>query len=116
MKRRFVFLWIGIGLFILCAFLYLPGLSRLLELRSEEDRLSRELTGLDEKIRSLQEEKNLLQNDLTYLERVIREELGLVKPGETVYKLVPENKSSSQVGATRRIAPAAQNDVGPSSD
>ena len=27
---------------------------------------------------------------MTYLEKVIREELGLVKPGEMVYKLVPE--------------------------
>jgi len=28
------------------------------------------------------------------LEKVIREELGLVKPGEMVYKLVPEKKTS----------------------
>lgn len=93
MKRRFVVLWIVIGVLILIAFLYLPGLSRLQELRLEEERLGRELAELDREIRSLQEEKNLLEKDQDYLEKVIREELGLVKPGEMVYKLVPENNS-----------------------
>jgi len=46
-KRRFIFLWIGIGLFILFVFLYLPGLSRLADLKLEEDRLARDLTELD---------------------------------------------------------------------
>ena len=81
------------GLLILFAFLYLPGLSRFQELRLEEERLSRELTELDREVRSLQEEKRLLEKDQAYLEKVIREELGLVKPGEMVYKLVPEKKS-----------------------
>lgn len=90
MKRRFVFFWIGIALLIIFAFFYLPGLSRYHELRLEEERLTRELAELDREIEVLQEEKGLLQNDLAYLEKVIREELGLVKPGETVYKLVPE--------------------------
>jgi cell division protein FtsB len=93
MKRRFVYLWIGIGLFVLFVFLYLPGLSRLQELRLEEERLGRELTALDRQIQRLQEEKQLLQNDVSYLEKVVREELGLVKPGEMVYKLVPAKEA-----------------------
>ena len=92
MKRRFAFLWIGIGLLVLFAFLYLPGLSRYQELRSEEKRLEQELAGLERQLRALQEEKMLLEKDQVYLEKVIREELGLVKPGEMVYKLVPEKK------------------------
>ena len=96
MKRRFAILWIGIGILILIAFLYLPGLSRFQELRLEEERLSRELVELDREIQSLQEEKELLQKDQAYLEKVIREELGLVKPGEMVYKLVPEKPSEPQ--------------------
>ena len=59
-----------------------------------------ELKDLEGKIKKLREEKNLLQNDMTYLEKVIREELGFVKPGEMVYKLVPENK-------TKTASPAA---------
>ena len=94
MKRRFIYLWIGIGLLILFAFLYLPGLSRYYELRQEELRLEKELNDLDRQIQGLKEEKNLLQKDQQYLEKVIREELGLVRPGEMVYKLIPEGKKS----------------------
>ena len=78
-----------IDLFI---FLYLPGLSKLQELRTEEERLGRELADLEKKIQVLREEKNLLPHDVAYAENVIREELGLVKPGEMVYKILPEKK------------------------
>lgn len=92
MKRRFVYFWIGVGIFLLFLFFYLPGISRYHELKSEEERLTRELREIDSQIQKLQEEKTLLQNDLAYLEKVIREELGLVKPGEMIYKLVPNKK------------------------
>ena len=95
MKRRFVYLWIVIGLLILFVFFYLPGLSRLFELRQEEERLSRELAELDRQVQALQQEKELLEKDQDYLEKVIREELGLVRPGEMVYKVVPEEKKDS---------------------
>ena len=85
------------GILILFAFLYLPGLSRVQELRLEEERMSRELAELAREIRALQEEKELLKKDQAYLEKVIREELGLVKPGEMVYKLVPEKQSEPPI-------------------
>lgn len=94
MRRRFFFFWIGIGLVVLFIFLYLPGLSRYHELKTEKDRLEKELAEIELEIKGLQEEKTLLQNDLDYLEKVIRQELGLVKPGEMVYKVVPERKPS----------------------
>jgi len=96
MRRRFVFFWIGIGLLILFAFLYLPGLSRYFELRQEEHRIERELAGLERQIQALKEEKELLEKDKEYLEKVIREELGLVRPGEMVYKLVPEKAAGKK--------------------
>ena len=95
MKRRFVFLWIGIGLVFLFIFFYLPGLSRVQELRLEEDRISKELAELKGQIQALKNEKELLEKDQGYLEKVIHEELGLVRPGEMVYKLVPEKKEST---------------------
>lgn len=99
MKRRFVALWILIVSIVLFAFLYLPGLSKLQELRLEEERLSKDLTDLNQRIQKLQEEKGLLQNDQDYLEKVIREELGLVRPGEMVYKLVPEKEEQPKAPA-----------------
>ena len=96
MKSRFTLLWIGIGLLVIFIFFYLPGLSRVQELRLEEDRLSKELSTLSREIQTLKEEKELLQKDQAYLEKVIREELGLVRPGEMVYKLVPKEASNSK--------------------
>ena len=109
MKRRFTVLWIIVGFLILFAFLYLPGLSRLQELRSEEERLSKELGEINQKIQKLEEEKNLLQKDQDYLEKVVREELGLVRPGEMVYKLVPEDrpKPSAEGTSSKALAPKA---------
>ena len=97
MKRRFVYLWIGIGLLILFAFLYLPGLSRYYELHQEEVHIEQELAKIEREIQTLQQEKKLLQSDRDYIEKVIREELGLVRPGEMVYKLVPEKKTVQAV-------------------
>ena len=42
---------------------------------------------------ALAEEKQLLRKqDPEYLERIAREKYGLVKPGETIYELVPVTK------------------------
>lgn len=40
----------------------------------------------------LAEERRLLVNDPHYLEKVAREKMGLVKEGEVIYRLTPENK------------------------
>lgn len=104
MKRRFILLWIGIALLVLFIFFYLPGISRVQELRLEEERLSKELADLDREIEALKEEKDLLKKDQAYLEKVIREELGLVRPGETVYKLVPEKKPGERPNTPSVIA------------
>ncbi len=95
MKKRFVYLWVILGLVVLFIFLYLPGLSRYQELRLEEESLTRQLGELQQQIGELQKEKELLLKDKDYLEKVIREELGLVRPGEMVYKLVPEKQQST---------------------
>ncbi len=95
-KKRFIFLWVAFILLIAGAFVYLPGFSRFHELDQEENKLDKQLGEIHTQIEALQEERNLLQNDLEYLEKVIREELGLVKPGEIIYKLVPEKKPTPQ--------------------
>ncbi|MCM8775231.1 MAG: septum formation initiator family protein [Candidatus Omnitrophica bacterium] len=99
MTRSFIFLWVTVIVLILFFWIYFPVLSRYRELKIEEEKITQELEDLDRKIRALTEERNLLRNDVTYLEKVVREELGLVKPGEIVYKLVPdETPAPSQAG------------------
>ena len=58
---------------------------RLEGLRGEVSRLGEDNSLLRKQIRSL-------RKDLTSIERIAREDLGLVKPGETVYEFIPAEK------------------------
>ncbi len=62
-------------------------------------KFNRELVSLDESIRELEEtNKNLrreieaLQEDRFYIEKVARENLGLIKPGEIIYRIVSSSE------------------------
>jgi len=61
---------------------------------------------LDKQILEMQEERELLKNDLNYIEKVIRDELGLVGPGETVYKFVTETVNPPEA-KTAALSPSA---------
>ncbi len=93
-------LWILLG-FVLLTFLYFPSYSKYLKLKRQEERLSQDIIDLKTKIEGLKKEEALIQHDPAYLEHVMRKELGLVKPGEVVYKLVPE-KTESQKSAEKQ--------------
>lgn len=95
LKKFFVVLAIALAVLLILAWIYLPSITRYRELRSEEDRLGQKIREIDEKIKTLADERNLLQTDVAYLEKVIREELGFVKPGEIVYELVTKKNPSN---------------------
>ena len=87
--RRLTPLWIFIFIFAVGA-VYLPGLSKYLKLKHKEDELASDINRLEAQINALRQEEHLLRTDLAHLEEVVREELGLVKPGEMIYKIVEE--------------------------
>ena len=97
--RRFTPLWFLI-LALIIAIIYLPGLSKYLKLKRKDTDLEREVKRLESEIARIKEEEHLLKTDLTRLEEVVREELGLVKPGEIVYKVVEEEVPASSEQAT----------------
>ena len=70
--------------------LYFPGFSKYMKLRRQEEKLNQDIAELTLKIEELKKEERLIKTDVDHLEQVMRKELGLVKPGEVVYKLVPE--------------------------
>lgn len=67
------------------------GLLSYLTLREKQREISSEVVVLEEENRELTEELIKLENP-AYLERVIRQTLGMVKPGETVYIFPSEKK------------------------
>lgn len=109
MKKPFFALWIlTLALFIF-SWVYLPGISKYRDLTIKQEQIENEIKVLDEKLKSVREERDLLKNDVQYLEKVIRDELGLVKPGEVVYKFVPEQAApapkTEEAPATPAIVP-----------
>jgi len=77
---------------IIGTFLTYPGY---LDLR----KFNREITKLDTKIAELEEtNKNLrveiqaLKEDPFYIEKVARDNLGLIKPGEIIYKIISSSE------------------------
>jgi len=72
------------------AYLFVAGDSGLLELRRHRD----ELAALESRVAQLEAENDSLrkvlrslEHDPTFLERIAREELGMVKPGEQLYRI-----------------------------
>lgn len=90
MRKKFLIFTAVLAVIALAAWVYLPVLTRYREMKIQEDEIARKIQKLDQQIRDLQEERELLKNDLTYIEKVIRDEMGLAKPGETIYKFVTE--------------------------
>ncbi len=86
-------LWIFILLFIAAA-VYLPGVSKYMGLKRREKQLEEEIRRLHDQIDELRREEHLLRTDLAHFEEVVRSELGLVKPGEMIYRIVQEEEGS----------------------
>ncbi|HTY80857.1 MAG TPA: septum formation initiator family protein [Candidatus Bathyarchaeia archaeon] len=65
------------------------SLTRVWALKQEAESLEREVGVLRADTARLTEEVERLRTDPEYIEQIAREKLGLVKPGERVYKLPP---------------------------
>ncbi len=101
-------------LLLILVFLYLPGLSKYLRLRHQEERLNQDIAELTSKVEELKKEEHLIKTDVTYLEQVMRKELGLVKPGESVYKLMPEEIKSEKPASDAQVSDSAKEKGTPS--
>ena len=72
------------------------GTLNLLKLRRDNAMLLGELDSLALRKQSLQIEKQRLEKDSVYLERVARKELGMAKPDEKVYRFVQPGSGSKR--------------------
>ena len=94
-SKRVRVILILFAIFFVFAVVYLPGFSKYQELKKKESDITKEIERLgDESLQLVQEEKRL-ESDSEYLEKVAREDLGRVRPGEVVYKILPVPKNQS---------------------
>ena len=79
-KKKIIFVVILILIILLIAFL--PGYTKLQDLISENNEMEKKIGELQNSIVELTKEKERLETDLTYIEKIAREKMGLVKKGE----------------------------------
>lgn len=70
--------------------IFLPGFIKLQKMRFKSESLSNQIDQTKKANLELEEEKEKLQNDLAYVEKVAREKMGVVRKGEVIYKVVPK--------------------------
>ena len=85
-------------IFLLCVTLLIififgdHGLLQLYKLERERAKVQAQIAQLRKERERVMVEKNRLENDIQYLEKLARERYRMVKPGEKVYKVIPEKK------------------------
>ncbi len=95
MGRHIYTLLLFAAVVVFLAVIYLPSYQKFQELKREDEKIAETIDQLQQENDQLREEARLLQTDIKYLEKVLREELGMVKPGEVVYKFVREDKKKA---------------------
>jgi cell division protein FtsB len=80
------------GLAALIMILFIPGFAKLQGLRDKNVDLEDKIRRLNIENALLQEELKKIENDPIYQERIAREKMGVVRKGEIPIKIVPERK------------------------
>ncbi len=85
----------AIWLFVIATFVFfyfLPSYTKMQDLKQRNWEYRQEIKALQEKNAALLRERELLETDPEYVEKIAREKMGLIKEGEVVYKIVPAAK------------------------
>ena len=84
-------LWIA-GLAIFLLVLFLPGFTKLQELKDKNRDLEARIKELNVENAFLQEELDRVLNDPLYQEEIARDKMGVVRKGEIPVKIIPEKE------------------------
>ena len=99
--------WFLIGALVLLALQDIFGAHGVLAMRQTQLRaaeIRQQIKQLDDENRKLEDRVKALKTDSTTIERIAREENGLARPGEFIFKIQPRSGESSGAPAP----PAAQ--------
>ncbi len=83
----------GIWIFVVAILIlvgFLPAFTQLQDIKKKNFDYAKEIEDLKQEKKELLEERRLLKEDPEYLEKVAREKMGIVREGEVVYRLMPE--------------------------
>ncbi len=88
-KQIKTILW-ALGIFLMLMIIFLPGYTKLQELRDRNQYLEQRIKKINSENLSLNKEVELLRSDPLYQEKIAREKMGLVRKGEVIYQIEPE--------------------------
>ena len=77
------------GCAVLLLIVFLPGYTKLQELRDRNHDLETNIKRLTQENYFLQEELKRIESDPVYQEKIAREKLGVVRKGEVPIKIIP---------------------------
>lgn len=80
------------GLTVFLLILFLPGYTKLQELRDKNRQLEDNIKKLHVENALLEQELARLQNDPLYQERIAREKMGVVRKGEIPFKIISDKE------------------------
>lgn len=90
-----VLVWVGIWFY--------PQFKQVNDLSDRQQEIEQEIRLDEEALRHIRMKQERLLNDPRYVEKIAREELGLAKPGETVFKFVDDpTPLTTRTGLTAR--------------
>ena len=72
------------------------GLFQLYKLKKERAEIQLYISQLRKDRETLSNEKNRLENDFKYIEKLAREKYRMAKPGEKVFKVLPKREGSKR--------------------
>jgi len=81
---------------IIILVVFLPSYAKMQDLRQRNLEYKTQFDQFTQGNQKLREEKKRLEVDPAYLEKVAREKMGLVREGEVVYKIVPEQENKEK--------------------
>jgi cell division protein FtsB len=89
------FLVAALGLLLLQDIFGTHGVLAMHRSQQQAAEIQREIDRLDAENRKLQDRVRSLKNDPSTIERIAREEMGLARPGEYIFKLPPKTGDAS---------------------
>ncbi len=82
-KKRLIYI---LAALIAIAAIYFPGFAKLRRLRKQNSNLERRMEILSKTNEELRKEKEKLENDPVYIEKIAREKLGMIRRDEIILK------------------------------
>ena len=64
------------------------GLIKLYKIKNQRKKVQNHIAQLRQEKEEKEEEKNKIENDLDYIEKIAREKYKMVKPGEKIFKII----------------------------